>query len=286
MTLEEFRRFKIQQEGAAMASGPVGSQALPPIDDAYRPTEGFFQSRYRMAQQALRDPNASWLDIGVNTVLGAGVLPLALLETPATALYNAPNSASRAGQYWARSDLTSDPAVATASRLSATVEATDAFLALAGPASLISVRPVAATPRVSGAVDEAVSNPLYDNPSQVVQDRVGTLRGSIPENSRGRITMAVGVAEDQAGARTVLIGTSEPRGYIRPGVTINEGEVIVRGTGHAEADIVRFVNDNDLLLIDIGATRPVCIGCASVVAPTGAKVSTPFKYPNQYRGPQ
>ena len=121
------------------------------------------------------------------------------------------------------------------------------------------------------------SGPLYDDPSQAVKDRVGELKDSIPDNSKGRITMAAAVVEDQDGARTMLISTSEPRGYLRPGVELNPDEVLVPGTGHAEADIVSYANQNGLSIVDIGATRPVCSACADAIAPTGANISTPLK---------
>jgi filamentous hemagglutinin len=97
--------------------------------------------------------------------------------------------------------------------------------------------------------------------------------------------MSVGVVEDANGARSVLIGTSEPRGYLRPGVTLNSGERVVPGMGHAEADIANFVKANNMKLIDIGATRPVCVPCVNTISPTGANVSTPLKFPKQYYGP-
>lgn len=117
----------------------------------------------------------------------------------------------------------------------------------------------------------------YENPSQLVQSRVDDLLSQIPANSQGRITMGVAVVEDVNGLRTTLISTSEPRGYLRPGVTSNPGEIVVAGTGHAEADIIAYANANGLKIIDIGATRPVCPSCQNVIAPTGANVTTPLK---------
>ena len=52
---------------------------------------------------------------------------------------------------------------------------------------------------------------------------------------------------------------------------------MIAGTGHAEADIVAHANANNLKIIDIGATRPVCTGCQGAIIPTGANVSTPLK---------
>nr|WP_290447151.1 hemagglutinin repeat-containing protein [Pseudomonas sp. 21LCFQ010] len=117
----------------------------------------------------------------------------------------------------------------------------------------------------------------YDNPSNLVQNRVSEIQSQIPANSQGRITMGVAVVEDANGVRSVLVSTSEPRGYLRPGVSLQEGEKVVVGTGHAEADIVSYANANGLKVVDIGATRPVCASCQNVIEPTGANVSTPLK---------
>ncbi len=88
--------------------------------------------------------------------------------------------------------------------------------------------------------------------------------------------MAVGVVQDQEGAQSVLVGTSEPRGYLRPGVTLEPGETVVPGTGHAEADIVNYAQQNNLNLLSVGATRPVCPGCQSVIPPS-TTIVTPLK---------
>ena len=38
--------------------------------------------------------------------------------------------------------------------------------------------------------------------------------------------MAVGLAEDENGVSQVLVGTSEPMGYLRPGITLESGETL------------------------------------------------------------
>jgi filamentous hemagglutinin len=120
-------------------------------------------------------------------------------------------------------------------------------------------------------------NSLYENPSGLVKSRVGELTTAIPDRSKTRITMGVGVVEDANGVRSVLISTSEPRGYLRRGVTLKPGETMVVGTGHAEADIVAYAKADNLKVIDIGATRLVCPPCQDVIGPTGANISTPLK---------
>ncbi len=57
--------------------------------------------------------------------------------------------------------------------------------------------------------------------------------------------------------------------YLRPGVTLQSGEKVVAGAGHAEADIVSYANANGLKVVSVGATRPVCNSCQDIITPTG-----------------
>jgi filamentous hemagglutinin len=128
------------------------------------------------------------------------------------------------------------------------------------------------------------TNPVQLNPERLVQTRVDELWAQIPENSRGRITMGVGVLEDSQGVRMVVVSTSEPRGYLRPGVTLKEGEIVIPGSTHAETDIIAYAKANGLRVVEIGATRPVCLDCQNQIAPTGAHIATPIKPPRN--GPE
>jgi hypothetical protein len=139
----------------------------------YKPLEGFFESRYRMAVEGLNDPNGSLFDKAVYTVLGAGVLPLAMLEAPVSGFYNAPNGASRMGQNIARANLTNDGDEAVMSWLAATSEGAQAFLGLGSPAMLMPQRPMLgnSTPRSAALPDEmlAESTLLSARPSGLVE---------------------------------------------------------------------------------------------------------------------
>lgn len=89
--------------------------------------------------------------------------------------------------------------------------------------------------------------------------------------------MSAAIVEDANGTRSVLIGTSERGGYLRPGVHLEPGETIVPGLGHAEVDIVNYAKANNLKVIEIGATRPVCPHCVQAITSTGARIATPSK---------
>jgi filamentous hemagglutinin len=108
-------------------------------------------------------------------------------------------------------------------------------------------------------------------------DRVNELKDAIPDAQKGRITMAVGRATDSSGAEKVLVATSEPGGYLRPGVTLKPGEILAAGGKHAEVDIVNFAKQNGLTLLEVGATRPICGTCASAIEEAGAKAVTALK---------
>ena len=119
---------------------------------------------------------------------------------------------------------------------------------------------------------------IYDNPSSLVAQRVEELGAQIPANSRSRITMGVAVVEDVNGSRAVVVSTSERGGYLRSGVTLREGETLVKGPAgsHAEADIVKYAADNELTIVAIGATRPVCGNCVDII-PADTIISTTLK---------
>jgi filamentous hemagglutinin len=109
--------------------------------------------------------------------------------------------------------------------------------------------------------------------------RASQLQSELPAGSQGRVTMGVGVLQDANGNQITVVSTSEPNGYLRPGVTLNPGEVVVPGTGHAEADIVNWAAQNGYTVETIGAGRPICPSCASALSGANAVPATPLKVP-------
>ena len=107
--------------------------------------------------------------------------------------------------------------------------------------------------------------------------RAGELQAQLPAGSQGRVTMGAGVLEDASGNQIRVISTSEPNGYLRPGVTAQPGEIVISGTGHAEADIVAYAEANGYKVVTIGASRPVCATCATTITGSGGTAATPLK---------
>jgi RHS repeat-associated protein len=144
--------------------------------------------------------------------------------------------------------------------------------------------PVRSTPTSPNGVDDladaAISAPrrIPIPGSGWTSKRVDELRAMIPSAQQGRITMGVGLARDpKTGKMIRLVSTSEPAGYLRPGVTLKRGERLIPGTGHAEVDIVNFAKSQGLELLEIGATRPICDDCAKILG--DALPVTPLKNP-------
>lgn len=109
--------------------------------------------------------------------------------------------------------------------------------------------------------------------------RAAQLQAQLPAGSAGRVTMGAGVVRDGSGNLIRVVSTSEPNGYLRAGVTLEPGEVLVRGAGHAEADIVKWAADNGYEVVTIGAGRPICPACAGSISGSGGSAATPLKVP-------
>ncbi|MQA85254.1 MAG: hypothetical protein GEV03_11670 [Streptosporangiales bacterium] len=56
-----------------------------------------------------------------------------------------------------------------------------------------------------------------ETPEQLTSRRAGELQEQIPERARGRVTMAVGVAESGDGREMTVVSTANPEGTCGPG---------------------------------------------------------------------
>ena len=96
--------------------------------------------------------------------------------------------------------------------------------------------------------------------------------------SRGRVTMGVGVGRDADGTLRVVVGTNEPNGYLRPGVSLQEGEELATGLTHqAEQNILLYMKANGIEPIAVGASRPICPACTEVIWKLDVIPATPLK---------
>jgi filamentous hemagglutinin len=91
--------------------------------------------------------------------------------------------------------------------------------------------------------------------------------------------MGVGEGVDANGVPRTVVGTSEPNGYLRPGVrdAIAPGEEVATGAGHAEVSILDYMRENGIKPMVVGAGRPICPACASAIEDAGAIPGSPLK---------
>jgi len=136
-------------------------------------------------------------------------------------------------------------------------------------------------PLVWMAQSSYTNQDLYTHPSDIAHRRSTELQQAIPANTRGRITMSAGVVENPDGTRQVLIGSSEPGTYLRPGVpqALEPGETVVSGVGHAEEKIVKDAIANGQKVIAVGAGRPHCRSCVNWITNAGGGTASPRRQP-------
>lgn len=105
---------------------------------------------------------------------------------------------------------------------------------------------------------------VVNSPQQLAHERAQALQNELPEASRGRVTMGVGVTSDGE----ILVGTSEG-GYLRKGVTLDDGEVLAPGdTHHAEQNILQYAGQQGIDVVAVGAGRPICDACRDAIKDT------------------
>lgn len=138
-------------------------------------------------------------------------------------------------------------------------------------------RAASAKTEIEASGAETRETPDYESPEELVARRAVELQQQLPEKSRGRVTMAVGIVETDNGDKTTVVGTSEPRGYLRPGVSLEKGEVVAPGSGHAETDIIDWAEQREQSVTTIGAGRPICPNCAEAIRRVDAQPATRLK---------
>lgn len=124
---------------------------------------------------------------------------------------------------------------------------------------------------------------LQQYPAEYANARAAYLQDQIPEQTQGRVTMAVGVAEDSHGSRYVLVSASDKSSpdwaYIRPQVQpfIQPDEILVPSSDHAEMNILAYSKANNLRLIAVGAGRRYCETCGPALDAAGVLATGPRK---------
>ena len=108
----------------------------------------------------------------------------------------------------------------------------------------------------------------------MLQTRAAHLSAMQPPEVAPWIRIAVGLGQDPDGRRIVVVGTSEPGGYLRPGTVPEPNEVVV-GDGRApELVIVDHLAALDLVPLAVCATTPPTTEVRSQLAEAGVTTSS------------
>ncbi|PYE14035.1 hypothetical protein DFR67_114134 [Williamsia limnetica] len=109
----------------------------------------------------------------------------------------------------------------------------------------------------------------------MLRARAAVLTATQPPEVAPWIRVAVGLGIDQAGRRTVVVGTSEPCGYLRPGVVPEPHEVVV-GDGRApELAFIGYCHDRELTPLAVCAATPPSPEVAAAIDESGAHAIDP-----------
>lgn len=108
----------------------------------------------------------------------------------------------------------------------------------------------------------------------MLQTRAAHLSAMQPPEVAPWIRMAVGLGQDHDGRRIVVVGTSEPGGYLRPGTVPEPNEVVVGDGRSPELVIVDYLAARDLVPLAVCATTPPTPEVCSLLADAGVTTSS------------
>jgi hypothetical protein len=108
----------------------------------------------------------------------------------------------------------------------------------------------------------------------MLRARAAQLSAVQPPEVAPWIRLAVGLGEDHDGRRIVVVGTSEPAGYLRPGTVPERHEVVVGDGRPPELAIVDYLRERELVPIAVCATTPPTTDVQSQLAEAGVATAS------------
>jgi hypothetical protein len=108
----------------------------------------------------------------------------------------------------------------------------------------------------------------------MLRARAAQLSAVQPPEVAPWIRLAVGLGEDHDGRRIVVVGTSEPAGYLRPGTVPEPHEVVVGDGRPPELAIVDYLHERELVPIAVCATTPPPADVQSQLAEAGVATAS------------
>jgi transposase-like protein len=111
-----------------------------------------------------------------------------------------------------------------------------------------------------------------------LQERANAIQNSQSSQiARNRSTTAVAEIKNSDGTSQIVVSSSRQRLTPAQRNTMQQGEVEIKGNGHAESTIVNHVETNGGIVSRIAASRPICESCQEVIGTTNALIESPTK---------
>jgi hypothetical protein len=126
-----------------------------------------------------------------------------------------------------------------------------------------------------GTQTPSMATPVSSKPTSIeLQQRAYDLQSILPESSQGYKTSAVGYAIDTQGHGYMIAASSDM--HLSPtqrgSLDLSSGEIRASGSGHAEMTVMNYCRNNNLTLVSIAASRPVCGNCQTTLDQNGVEI--------------
>lgn len=111
-----------------------------------------------------------------------------------------------------------------------------------------------------------------------LKNRADVIQNTQPSAlARNRSTTAVAEIETADGSTQIVVSSSRRRLTPAQRNAMEQGEVEIKGDGHAEATIINYAENNGISVKRIAASRPICEGCQEIIGTTNAVIESPLK---------
>lgn len=112
-----------------------------------------------------------------------------------------------------------------------------------------------------------------------LKKRADEIHSALDSIAQRRRTTATAMARVLNGAGDEIILVASSQNTLAPAqrAMLKSNEMAIRGRGHAEFTIINYAQQNNLKILEVAASRPICSACASVIKNAGAIPVSPLK---------
>ncbi len=115
---------------------------------------------------------------------------------------------------------------------------------------------------------------LFNKKNYNVEKRVKELHGKLGKTTQDKTTTSVGITKEEIG----IVGSSEGRLRKTVKKELYNFEIEAKGKSgkHAEEYVIEKAENENLIITEIAASRPICIDCQEIIENKEIKTQTLF----------